>query len=322
MTMKRIAAAAAMLAALPAASVQPLPPPGPASEIATGADRYERMTVPVTINGEGPFPFVIDTGAERTMVSTELALSLGLKSPGDAIVHAVTGRHRVPLYSIDRLSVAGDGVDFLEAPSVSRSRLGAVGLLGLDSLQNSHVVFDIGRDTMTVRASSAADRPARSYGNTIVITAEKRHGRLIFTKARINGVAVRVVVDTGAQVSLGNEALRQAILRRRVLEERVGIISVVGDTIEGDILNVQKLTLDGLSMIGGKVIFSDAPIFAQLDLEAAPALLLGMSTFRAFQRVEIDFPKRQVSFVLGGQPAFDGLVRSGCRGTRIDRGGC
>lgn len=320
--MKRVPFAAIMLAVLPAASLQPLPPPGTADEIATGADRYERMTVPVTVNGKGPFPFVIDTGAERTMVSTELAESLGLESPGDAIVHAVTGRHRVPLYSIDRLSVAGDGVDFLEAPSVPQSRLGAVGLLGLDSLQNSHVVFDIGRDTMTVRTSARDEKPARSYGNIIVITAEKRQGRLIFTKARINGVAVRVVVDTGAQVSLGNEALRQAIIQRRVLEERVGIISVVGDSIEGDILNVRKLTLDGLSMIGGKIIFSDAPIFAQLDLDAQPALLLGMSTFRAFQRVEIDFPKRQVSFVLERDPTLDGLVRTGCRGTRIDRGGC
>ncbi|MEK6638843.1 MAG: retropepsin-like aspartic protease [Pseudomonadota bacterium] len=46
--------------------------------IATAEDDALRMTVPVMINGQGPFRFVIDTGADRTVISSELAERLGL----------------------------------------------------------------------------------------------------------------------------------------------------------------------------------------------------------------------------------------------------
>ncbi|MBA2770996.1 MAG: aspartyl protease family protein [Sphingomonas sp.] len=41
-------------------------------------DRTERMTVPVSIGGRGPYRFVVDTGAERTVISRELARELSL----------------------------------------------------------------------------------------------------------------------------------------------------------------------------------------------------------------------------------------------------
>ncbi|WP_294289147.1 aspartyl protease family protein, partial [uncultured Sphingomonas sp.] len=37
----------------------------------------DRMTVPVQIAGAGPFRFVIDTGSERTVISRQLAGTLG-----------------------------------------------------------------------------------------------------------------------------------------------------------------------------------------------------------------------------------------------------
>jgi len=41
-------------------------------------DRAQRMTVPVSIEGRGPFSFVIDTGAERTVLSRKIATRLAL----------------------------------------------------------------------------------------------------------------------------------------------------------------------------------------------------------------------------------------------------
>jgi predicted aspartyl protease len=41
----------------------------------------DRMTVEVFINGQGPFNFVVDTGADRSALSTTLAARLGLE-PG------------------------------------------------------------------------------------------------------------------------------------------------------------------------------------------------------------------------------------------------
>ena len=69
--------AAALFVAAPAFAATPEPVAGdvpPASTtVAVGEDLSRRMTVPVTVNGQGPFHFVIDTGADRTVISKELA---------------------------------------------------------------------------------------------------------------------------------------------------------------------------------------------------------------------------------------------------------
>ena len=64
-------------------------------EVATGLDRALRMTVPVMINGQGPFDFVVDTGADRTVISEELAKQLNLPQTGTATLHAMGGSAKV-----------------------------------------------------------------------------------------------------------------------------------------------------------------------------------------------------------------------------------
>ncbi|HUO12509.1 MAG TPA: aspartyl protease family protein, partial [Caulobacteraceae bacterium] len=54
-------------------------------------DLYRRMTGPVTLNGAGPFAFVVDTGANQSVISAELAAQLALP-PGHAEeLHGVAG---------------------------------------------------------------------------------------------------------------------------------------------------------------------------------------------------------------------------------------
>src|SRR5690348_4644040 len=58
-------------------------------------DRNDRMTIPVRVAGAGPFRFLVDTGADRTSVSRELAGRLGLASGESASIHTVTGESTV-----------------------------------------------------------------------------------------------------------------------------------------------------------------------------------------------------------------------------------
>src|ERR1700761_199421 len=61
------------------------PPPAaegaykPPTDLKTIVDIYKRMTGPVSIDGAGPYPFVVDTGANQSVVSAEIADKLGLK---------------------------------------------------------------------------------------------------------------------------------------------------------------------------------------------------------------------------------------------------
>ncbi|MBZ6379301.1 hypothetical protein B5C34_08480 [Pacificimonas flava] len=306
-------------------AVTPAPPRDAAAgtdhegqNIELGEDRADRMTVDVTVNGSGPYPFVIDTGAERTMVTHELAADLGLPRGGDAFVHTISGLHKVPLFTVEELDVAGDGLVGLLAPAVEARRLGAQGLLGLDSLQNSRVRFDMRDGIMTVEPSAVDQVPARYQRGVITITAERRLGRMILTEARLNGVRVKVVLDTGAQVTVANEALREALLRRAKEQEGVELVGVLGDSLQGELAHVRRLEIDKILISGGALVFSDAPVFAQLDLAGEPAILLGMSMLRSFDSVMVDFPNRLVAFDLPRTSGIRSRLARGCRATRID----
>ncbi|MEO0499729.1 MAG: aspartyl protease family protein [Pseudomonadota bacterium] len=294
--------------------------------LAIDLDQTQRMTVPVTINGEGPFPFVIDTGAERTFVSEELAARLGLVAEDEISIQTVSGTYSVPLIPDADILVSGNAQQSVEMPILPRRSLGAEGILGLDTLANTHILFDIAERTMAVRPSAPAEkkkRRERLEPGTIVVTAERRHGRLIFTEAKMNGVEVGIVLDTGAEMSLGNLALRNALLKkRREEEDGIELIDVMGVSLDAELGRVRRLVLDDLMIRGGVVAFSDAPVFAKLDMDDAPALLLGMETMRAFEAVSVDFPKRQVRFQLPATAVKKYGLRHNCGGTRITRYGC
>jgi predicted aspartyl protease len=74
--------------------------------ISSGADAAFRMTVPVMVNGQGPFHFVIDTGADRTVISRETADQLALPQAGTSRLHAMGGAGQVRMVKVDQLQMS------------------------------------------------------------------------------------------------------------------------------------------------------------------------------------------------------------------------
>jgi predicted aspartyl protease len=140
----------------------------------------------------------------------------------------------------------------------------------------------------------------RAEPGTIVVEARRKNGRLILTDAVANGQAVTVVLDTGSEICVGNEALRKRLLGRNLVDgrETVQLQSVTGEIIAGDYMFVRKLQLGGITLENLAVVFVDAHTFKQLKLDKTPALLLGMNAFRAFKKVSIDFANRKFRVVV------------------------
>src|ERR1700688_3313571 len=90
---------------------QPLEPGGyiPPADLKTIADLYRRMTAPISVNGLGPFAFVVDTGAHQSVISEELATQLGLARGPMEPLNGVAGV-QMTATTIARLSV-GDRQD-------------------------------------------------------------------------------------------------------------------------------------------------------------------------------------------------------------------
>ena len=262
-----------------------------------------RMTVPVTIAGAGPFPFVVDTGAQRTVISRELAATLGL-APGRTVrVTGMTGSDSIGTVVIPSLKVSLIGSAPIEAPAISAINLGARGLLGIDTLQDHAVGIDFDTKTMTVTPSRKRQTRERAGPDEIVIRARSLFGQLVVTDAYCNGIRIRVILDTGTSVSMANGALRRRVTRKlgsAARSQPVSLTGVTGETVVADYTTIDRVSIGNLTLGDLPVAFTavDAPPFRQFGLSERPAMLLGMDVLQLFRRVDIDFANREVRLAL------------------------
>ncbi|MFB0613853.1 retropepsin-like aspartic protease [Aurantiacibacter poecillastricola] len=265
--------------------------------IAMEIERYRRMTVPVTIKGEGPFRFMVDTGAQATVLSRDLADQLQLTDREGATLVGMASRRVVETTMVPEFELGERRLTIRTAPLVEAAHIGdADGILGLDTLQNQRVLLDFVGNEMQV-TDSLGDGGRRSYD--IVVRAQERLGQLIIHRASIDGVSVDVVVDTGAQGSIGNFELQRRLRNRRQLGD-AHMTDVNGVQISGETRLARRLEIDAAQINNVVVSFADSPTFHALGLVDRPALILGMSELRLFRRVAIDFRSRRVLFDLPG----------------------
>jgi predicted aspartyl protease len=300
--MERIAAFLAvawLVCAVPVAAQEPavpaVPPPAgtptPADELALG-DEDLRMTVPVTIADKGSWPFIIDTGAERTVVSHELAAQLAL-APGRTVrVTTMAGTAATPTAQVPLLRMAGLAPDLIEAPLYARRHIGAAGMLGLDALRDHAIGIDFDRQVMTLTPSRR--RPVRrERTDEIVVVAKSRFGQLIVTDARWRGRRIAVVIDTGAALTIANPAMLQLARSSQALGP-ITMVAATGEAVIAAGYRLDRLEIGRVGFEGVPVAVADVAPFRRFGLQKRPALLLGMDTLRLFRSVEIDFPNRTI----------------------------
>jgi predicted aspartyl protease len=260
-----------------------------------GTDLEDRMTIDVAVQGDGPYRFLIDTGSQRTVVSTTLAETLGLASGPTVRIVSIAGLDRVATARVDSIDVGSRSFYDLTVPLLQHRHIGADGILGTDSLQHQRVVLDFTRNTIEI---GDPHEMSGQRGYEIVVRARQRSGRLIMTNALIDGIRTDVVIDTGASSTIGNRALQRA-MRERMTGSGM-VTSVTGQTLPVDFQMAKKLTVDKLALTNVAIAFADAPAFAELGLGKRPAIFLGMRELRAFRRVAIDFTTRKILFDLPG----------------------
>ncbi len=292
--------ASALTFAYPVPLGQPVTPgslTNPVGEIVNiDEDRAERMTVPVSIEGKGPFSFVIDTGAERTVISRKIADNLALEDEEPARLMSIAGTSIVDMVFVPSLTLGRKSYGGLISPVLSAQHIGADGILGLDGLQDQRILFDFLANQIIIEDAEHARELPRS--REIVVTAKRRSGQLIFTDATISGVEVNVIIDTGAQVSIGNMALQKRLRKRaRELGDENLLIAVTGETLGVEFGKVREFRIGRARFASLLVAFADAPPFERFGLANKPTLLLGMDVLRKFDQVAIDFPKRKIHFL-------------------------
>ena len=283
-----------------------LPPVGPPVAIPedttlfaspTTRDHVGRIVAPVMINGRGPYRFIVDTGASDSTVSPQLAQSLGLSAAEDTILlNGITGTSRVPSVSVDRLQ-AGDLIfKALRMPVVSAPVMaGSDGILGIAGLKSERIVVDFAHNRVTISHSYDV-RPPPGF---VRIPAHRLENGLMMIFAEVGWVRARAIIDTGAEHSLGNLALRDAL--RVVRERKIGhrkITEVYGSTkwniVPGELLNSPTIALDRVKIADVALVYGDFHIFDVWNLHNRPALIIGMDVLGAMRGLAIDFRSQEL----------------------------
>ena len=290
---------------LEATSVPPADDTAASDSLPLSALPDDRLTVAVAVGAEGPFRFLVDTAADRSVVSRQLAARLGLPPGRNARMHSVTGLSTVRTASVRGLRVATRTFPDVTAPLLDAQHVGADGILGTDVLRSSLVRFDFVNRILSIASGGREQRGEDP--DTIVVEARRRSGRLIVTEAELDGQRLTVVLDTGSEVSLGNEALRRALARRGHLSEERPVIlrSVTGSVLPATYMLARQLDIGGVAMQGLGIAFAEAHTFKAMGIEGRPALLLGMNALAAFDSLTIDMAAKKLRFVM---PAGSGRV--------------
>jgi len=269
---------------------------------------HNQNSVPVTIGGAGPYRFIVDTGAQRTVISRELAGTLGLAPGPDVRLTAMTGAANVGTVVIPMISVSTIGSMRIEAPSLESRNLGAAGMLGIDTLQIITLSIDFDRQIMAVTPSAVRKRRVEGAPGDIVVHAKNLYGQLIVTDARYRGQRVRVILDTGSAITMGNLALQKRVARRNKNVHPVHLIGVTGESMEVNYTQIDQFDVAGATIANLPVAFADAEPFRHFGLTDRPALLLGMDVLRLFRLVRIDFPNREIRLSVRRDPVRNALM--------------
>ena len=174
-----------------------------------------RLWIDVSFGGEGPFPFVIDTGAPGNMIDDRLRRRLRLRELGRTRLRGVAGVQRFTFYEAPDVAygpVRVGRIAFGAYGEEVRIHPRAHGLLssGLLTAADADLDFDIGLWVLHIDGRAAPPGYAR-LPSAIRDPEPGRGAAMIVVEAELDGRTHRLIVDTGApgQIMLGSDASRR-----------------------------------------------------------------------------------------------------------------
>ena len=287
---------------VPTTRLPDIPPAAIDDKLVIGGDDIKarkastRMTVEVLVNGKGPYRFVVDSGADTSVVGIGVAKDLQLPVGTPTILHGMTETAQVDRVHVASLSLGPSTVTNLELPALREEDLGGHGMIGIDALVEQRLMLDF--EDRTIKAEDARVK-VKPLPGEIVVTAKRRRGQLILTQVTVAGIPVDAVVDTGSEITIGNLALRDLIIRgNRDKFATIPVTGVTGATAELQLARIEQLKLGSVTLRNVPIAFADVPPFTSFGLHQQPSLLLGTDLLETFRRVSLDFRARKVRFQL------------------------
>jgi predicted aspartyl protease len=279
---------------------------------ATTRDTAGRAVALIHVNGQGPFRFILDTGANRSVLSQALATRLELAHSGTDVVHSVDGAELAKLVNVESLSFGGLQLSSGETPVLDGPMLdGEHGLLGVDGMAGRLLHVDFTKNCVAIYEHAAQ---MRTQG-WLSVPARMRFGSMLMVQGAIMGVRINVLIDTGSDISLANERFREALVDvgARSIEYHNGHAFTFGrPLVLARRVWTPRLYLGRAVVTSVDAYIGDFHIFDLWGLQDEPTLLIGMDVLARAREMAIDYENGVVHFrkqprgdYRGGNPAAE-----------------
>ena len=267
-------------------------PPEPQFVAPTNLDRIGRIWAPVLIDGKGPYRLVVDTGANGSAVTAATAQRIGQPPEPELTIRVTgfTGAARVPVLKVGSLEIGDFVLGPARLPVLADVFGGADGVLSLSGMKRERIVADFAHDRLEITRSRREPAP---HGFEVVPL--RMIDGLPVALVRVGHVLARAIIDTGAQSSVGNLALRDALARGA---PRPGahedIVGVTLDVQGADRLATPDIQIGRVVIHGLNVAFGDMYRFEEWRLTREPALAIGMDLIGSFDVLIIDYARGEM----------------------------
>ena len=262
--------------------------PEPRYVAPTTRDRIGRIWAPVMINGRGPYRLVLDTGASRSAITGAVVDELALPIQTDTVrLQGATGSAVVSAVRVKTLEIGELLIENTIMPIVVDAFGGAQGVLGGEGLEGKRIVIEFHRDRIDIARSHRQLAPQ----GFSVVPFKYRPAQGMRVSAMVGSIKVIALIDTGAQMTVGNLALRNALARRRggQGESDLEVVGVTEDIQQAASARIPSIVAGELIVQNARILFSDLYIFEHWKLESQPAVLIGMDVLGVLDTLVIDY---------------------------------
>lgn len=257
------------------------------------------ILLPVEVNGEGPFDFILDTGAGTSLLSLELGKKLNTKILGSKEGQSAGGAVSVSLAKLDSLAVGSVKLDNVDVGIVDLSQIAKTvgskidGDLGYNFLKHFRITIDYRKNEIRFADPRRLESVGRSKAVTeIALRLAHPAKPLILVDVYANGSGpFQFAVDTGTSTTAITPELAKQL---KVANSPIGPVTTGSAPVEVTAGSVSSFQVGGAKVDNMSVIVAD--FFAMLSNAIGTKLdgIVGYNFLRNY-KVALDYPNETLS---------------------------
>ena len=257
------------------------------------------ILLPVVVNGEGPFEFILDTGAGTSLLSSDLGKQLGIKIVGSKEGQSAGGAVSVSLAKVSSLAVASAKLTNVDVGLVDLSHIGKTigakidGDLGYNFLKHFRITIDYRKSKIRFEDPKRSEMIGQSTAVTEVALRLAHPAKpLILVDVYANGSGpFQFAVDTGTSTTAITPGMAKQL---GVANSPIGPATTGGAPVDVTAGVLSSFQVGGARIDNFAVVVAD--FFAMLSNAIGTKLdgIVGYNFLRNY-KVVLDYPNETLS---------------------------